>query len=84
MFLNICSFTENRCLTLCQDTTASSGANRDPVMSRKLKIFIPRNLSGPRAALVAQARPLEEGTRLPRQNGEWSRTSLWTLRTQDR
>ena len=47
MFLNMCSFTENLCLTLCQDTTASSGANRDPVVSRKLKIFIPRTLSGP-------------------------------------
>ena len=45
MFQDICSFTENLCLTLCQDNTASSGAARDPVVARKLKILTPRTLS---------------------------------------
>ena len=45
MFQDICSFTENLCLTLCQDNTASSGAAQDPVAARKLKILTPRTLS---------------------------------------
>ena len=41
MFQDICSFTENLCLPLCQDNTASSGAARDPVAARELKILTP-------------------------------------------